>query len=146
MGQNYSAAYNKGGDAVFYAVTTRMPIKESMNIVVGTLVDNELIIKPPKINILEDLMDVLEAQYKGVVAIDMNHCLFFMDKAGILDFSSMFPLIVFIPLKENRIETMYEELAREVKIDPEGYTEMTELLYTQIDTYMADAYASKKKT
>ena len=90
-------------------------------------------------------MDVLEAQYKGVLAIDMNHCVFFMDKAGILDFSTIFPLIVFIPLKDNTIETMYEESAREVKLDPEGYTKHTEDLYTQIDSFMANAYTAHIK-
>ena len=145
MGQHYSAAYNKGGDAVFHAVTSRVPIKESMNILVGTVVDNKIVINPPKMNILNDLMDVLEAQYKGVLAIDMNHCVFFMDKAGILDFSTIFPLIVFIPLKDNTIETMYEESAREVKLDPEGYTKHTEDLYTQIDSFMANAYTAHIK-
>jgi hypothetical protein len=145
MGQHYSTAYNKGGDAVFCAVTSREPIKESMNILVGTIVDNKIVIKPPKMNILNDLMDVLEAQYKGVLAIDMNHCVFFMDKAGIMDFSTMFPLIVFIPLKDNTIESMYEESAREVKLDPEGYTKHTEDLYTQIDAFMANAYSSHSK-
>lgn len=145
MGQHYSTAYNKGGDAVFHAVTSRVPIKESMNILVGTVVDNKVVISPPKMNILNDLMDVLEAQYKGVLAIDMNHCVFFMDKAGILDFSTMFPLIVFIPLKANAIESMYEELYRDVKLDPEGYTKHTEDLYIQIDSFMANAYTAHIK-
>ena len=145
MGQHYSKAYNNGGDAIFCATTTNSPIKESMNILVGTIIDNKVVIKPPKTNILMDLMDVLEAQYKGVLAVDMNHCVFFMDKAGILDFSSMFTLIVFIPLKNNTIESMYEELARDVKVDPEGYTTHTEDLYTQIDAFMANAYIPHSK-
>ena len=126
-------------------MTSRVPIKESMNILVGTVVDNKVVISPPKMNILNDLMDVLEAQYKGVLAIDMNHCVFFMDKAGILDFSTMFPLIVFIPLKANAIESMYEELYRDVKLDPEGYTKHTEDLYIQIDSFMANAYTAHIK-
>ena len=145
MGQHYSKAYNNGGDAIFCATTTNTDIKESMNILVGTIIDNKVVIKPPKQNILMDLMDVLEAQYKGVLAVDMNHCVFFMDKAGILDFSTMFPLIVFIPLKNNTIESMYEELARDVKVDPDRYTKNTEDLYTQIDSFMANAYSSHSK-
>jgi len=139
MGQYYSTAYETGGTAVFYGVTTRLPIKESMNILVGTYEGDELNIKPPRQNILEDLMSVLEAQYGGILAVDLNHCIFFMDKAGILDFSKLFPLIVFIPLKNNRIEQMYKELARNVKQDPDAFTQSTEQLYNQMDRYLANA-------
>ena len=139
MGQYYSTAYETGGTAVFYGVTTRLPIKESMNILVGTYEGDELNIKPPRQNILEDLMSVLEAQYGGILAVDLNHCIFFMDKAGILDFSKLFPLIVFIPLKNNRIEQMYKELARNVKQDHDAFTQSTEQLYNQMDRYLANA-------
>ena len=139
MGQYYSTAYEAGGTAVFYGVTTRLPIKDSMNILVGTYEENELSIKPPRQNILEDLMSVLEAQYGGILAVDLNHCIFFMDKAGILDFAKIFPLIVFIPLKDNRIEAMYKELARNVKEDPDAFTQITEQLYSQMDSFLATA-------
>jgi hypothetical protein len=139
MGQYYSTAYEAGGTAVFYGVTTRLPIKESMNILVGTYEDTELNIKPPRQNILEDLMTVLEAQYGGILAVDLNHCIFFMDKAGILDFSKLFPLIVFIPLKDNRIEAMYKELSRNIKEDPDAFTQTTQQLYREMDRFLATA-------
>lgn len=138
MGQYYSTAYESGGTAVFYGVTTRLPIKDSMNILVGTYEDDELNIKPPRQNILEDLMSILESQYGGILAVDLNHCIFFMDKAGILDFAKIFPLIVFVPLKENRIEGMYKELASNVKEDPDAFTHITEELYSQMDRFLAN--------
>jgi hypothetical protein len=139
MGQYYSTAYETGGTAVFYGVTTRLPIKDSMNILVGTYECEELTIKPPRQNILEDLMSILEAQYGGILAVDLNHCIFFMDKVGILDFAKIFPLIVFIPLKENRIEAMYKELSRNTKEDPDTFTQVTEQLYSQMDRFLAIA-------
>jgi hypothetical protein len=139
MGQYYSTAYEAGGTAVFYGVTTRLPIKDSMNILVGTYEGEELTIKPPRQNILEDLMTVLEAQYGGILAVDLNHCIFFMDKAGILDFAKIFPLIVFIPLKDNRIEAMYKELSRNTKEDPDAFTQTTQQLYSQMDRFLATA-------
>jgi hypothetical protein len=139
MGQYYSTAYEAGGTAVFYGVTTRLPIKDSMNILVGTYEGEELTIKPPRQNILEDLMSILEAQYGGILAVDLNHCIFFMDKAGILDFAKIFPLIVFIPLKDNRIEAMYKELSRNTKEDPDAFTQTTQQLYSQMDRFLATA-------
>jgi hypothetical protein len=139
MGQYYSTAYETGGTAVFYGVTTRLPIKDSMNILVGTYECEELTIKPPRQNILEDLMSILEAQYGGILAVDLNHCIFFMDKVGILDFAKIFPLIVFIPLKDNHIEAMYKELSRNTKEDPDTFTQVTEQLYSQMDRFLAIA-------
>lgn len=139
MGQYYSTAYEAGGTAVFYGVTTRLPIKDSMNILVGTYEADELNIKPPRQNILEDLMTVLEAQYGGILAVDLNHCIFFMDKAGILDFAKIFSLVIFIPLKDNRIEAMYKELARNVKEDPDAFTYISKQLYSHMDRYLANA-------
>ena len=144
MGQQYSRVYNKGGDSLFYTVTSRVSIKQSMNLLVGTVIDNKVVIKPPKMNILEDLMDILEAQYKGIFAIDLNHCMLFMDKKGILEFSQVMPLIVFIPMKENKIETLYEELIRLEKKNPEEFDRLTNTIYEQVDVIMADIIEENK--
>lgn len=136
--------YNRGGDSLFYTVTTRLPIKHSMNLLVGTVIDNKVVIKPPKMNLLEELMDILELQYKGIFAIDLNHCMLFMDKKGILEFSQVLPIIVFIPMKDNKIETLYEELIRVEKQNPEEFSRLTDNIYEQVDTIMTEVIEENK--
>jgi len=125
-----------GINPVFDATTKRLPLKEDMTMIVGCVYNDEVQLRPPRQNVLDDFMNILEKKHGGVIGIDMNHCIYFMDKAGLVNLSEMFPIIIFIPSEGDCIEYLYKEVSQEEKKDEAKYAATCEHIYAMIDTFV----------
>jgi len=124
-----------GISPTFDATTRRIPIRRDMPLLVGCIFNEEVHLRPPRPAVLDDFMTILEKQRGGVIGIDMNHCIYFMDKAGLMTLSEMFPIIIFIPTEGDSIEYLYSEVSSEVKKDAANYEAVCERIYTMIDRW-----------
>ena len=121
---------------VFDAVSKRIPLKFGMNLFVGCVYNDTVILRAPKQNVLDDFLKINEAKYGGVIGIDFNHCIYFMDRMGLLNLSEMIPMIVFIPHNDDCIAYLYKEVSTETKTDNDKYSATCESIYAMIQDFV----------
>jgi hypothetical protein len=79
-------------------------------------------------------MKILEHRYGGVLAMDLNHCIYFLEAAGIMNISKMFTILVFIPSRGDCIDYLYTEISK--PIPEEGkYKSTCSTLYEMLDKW-----------
>ena len=118
---------------MFDAVTQRIPVREA-SLLVGCIHDGALHVRMPRINILEDFMKILEHRYGGVFAMDLNHCIYFLETNGILNLSKLFTILVFIPSRGDSIDYLYTEISKP-KREEEKYESTCGTVYELLDKW-----------
>lgn len=117
---------------MFDAVTQRLPVRADASLFVGCVNDGVLHVRMPRINILEDFMKILEHRYGGVLAMDLNHCIYFLESAGIKNISKLFTILVFIPSRGDCIDYLYTEITK-LMPEEEKYKSTCSTLYEMLD-------------
>jgi hypothetical protein len=119
---------------IFDVVTQRIPVRDA-SLLVGCIHDGELHVRMPRRNILEDFMNILTHRYGGILAMDLNHCIYFLETQGILNLSKLFTILVFIPTRGDCIDYLYTEISKP-KREEEKYESMCHHVYEMLDKWI----------
>ena len=129
---------------MFDAVTQRLPVRADVPLFVGCVHDGVLHVRMPRMNILTDFMKILEHRYGGILAMDLNHCIYFLEATGIMNISKLCPILVFIPSRGDCIDYLCTEISKPSP-EEEKYKSTCSLVYEMLDQWITERNAMKSQ-